>query len=66
MTARGTLTVRVLVVLMLVLAGARAEAQVTARPVLYELESGSSLTRFDTVIDIRSRPVPAADTTVTN
>jgi len=37
--------VRVLVVLMLVLAGARAEAQVTAKPALYRLESGSSFTR---------------------
>src|SRR5262245_18618911 len=37
--------VPVLVALMLVLAGARAEAQVSAKPVLYQLESGSSFTR---------------------
>jgi hypothetical protein len=42
---RRTIMVRVLVLLMLVLAGARAEAQVTARPVLYRLESGSSFSR---------------------
>jgi hypothetical protein len=45
MMTRRTVMVRVLVVLMLVLAGARAEARVTARPVLYQLESGSSFTR---------------------
>jgi hypothetical protein len=45
MMTRRTVMVRVLAVLMLVLAGARAEAQVRARPVLYRLESGSSFTR---------------------
>jgi hypothetical protein len=45
MMTRRTVMVRVLVVLMLVLAGARAEAQLTAKPVLYQLESGSSFTR---------------------